>query len=63
MQSVRCALQNNWNFRKINKEIVVQTKNRKNYKKIKNKKRKYKRPTWLEFNLENIFNLIIFFFF
>ena len=43
MQSVKCALQNNWNFRKINKEIVVQTKNRKNYKKIKNKKRKYKR--------------------
>ena len=43
MQSVKCALQNNWNFRKINKEIVFQTKNRKNYKKIKNKKRKYKR--------------------
>ena len=35
MQSVKCALQNNWNFRKINKEIVFQTKNRKNYKKIK----------------------------
>ena len=44
MQSVRCALQNNWNFKKLlNKKIVVQTKNRKNYKKIKNKKRKYKR--------------------
>ena len=36
MQSVRCALQNNWNFKKLlNKKIVVQTKNRKNYKKIK----------------------------
>ena len=45
MQSVRCALQNNWNFKKLlNKKIVVQTKNRKNYKKIK--KRKYERSIY-----------------
>ena len=48
MQSVRCALQNNWNFRKINKEIVFQTKNRKNYKKIKK-----------ENNLDNILSYLI----
>ncbi len=47
MQSVKCALQNNWIFKRLlNKKIVFQIKNRRNYKKIKNKKRKYKRPIY-----------------